>query len=141
MIYDHTNTVIYVGKSWGKKGFHGRFQGHMADRSGYFPYWQYTAKNIRLYYINNRLEMLTLERLKIQQHEPPFNKDDVGSDPSDEQRKRIKKKLEEQLVDGIKTDYRRTIASDRLNEVAELLKNLPEKPVGYRHGLKELIGD
>lgn len=97
MIYDHTNTVIYVGKSWDKNGFNGRFYSHMTDSDGYFPYWQYTAKNIRFYYINKRLEMLTLERLKIQQHEPSFNKEDVGSAPSDGQRKKIKKELQGQL--------------------------------------------
>ncbi|SLK12271.1 GIY-YIG nuclease family protein [Bacillus toyonensis] len=112
MIYDHTDAVIYVGKTWKENGFYGRFYRHMTDSDGYFPYWQYTAKNIRLYYINKRLEMLTLERLKIQQHEPSFNKEDVGSAPSDGQRKKIKKELQGQL-DVIKDMfYDNPIASD-----------------------------
>jgi hypothetical protein len=95
VIYDYKDDPVYVGKTWNTKGFNERFKNHRTNEAGYFPYWQLVAKHVRLYHIKKRLEMLTLERIKIQQHEPPFNKEDLdkGYEVANGEKESIRERL------------------------------------------------
>ncbi|MET3289279.1 UNVERIFIED_CONTAM: hypothetical protein ABID98_001849 [Brevibacillus sp. OAP136] len=78
VIYDFDGKPVYVGKTWREGGFKARFKEHRKHKHKYFPYWELVGKKIRLYCLRNKLEILTLEAIKIQQHEPPFNRVDMN---------------------------------------------------------------
>ena len=132
VIYDYEDSPVYVGKTWDKDGFLGRFKGHRKDKKGYFPYWELIAKNIRFYIMNNQdpIQILLLERIKIHHLNPPFNKDE-GIDSTPQTRREIREKLFGTL-EVVKDFYRKRGVSDEyinyiivksgFNEVNEALK-------------------